>query len=229
MRAALSSPQYPDFFYNTFHVGREVEPDDLVLKVDDQVSQARVLALYVPPYSPVRVRSEATLPVVDGKIQAEPANDIVYGAVVERHKQTGNIGLGFVSGFGLNGGTMASTLGSPTCNIICLGSNPEDMALAINHLASIGGGQVLVRDGEIVEEIRLPLGGFMADIPAREMADQERAITDRLHAWGCPIERPWLYLLFFEIVPLPEFALTEHGVVEFASLQYVNPVLEVLP
>ena len=229
MLMPLSSPQYPDYFFNTFHLARRVAPDDLVLKVDGQASQARVLVLYVPPYSPVRVHSEATLPVVDGKIQSDPASDVLYCAVVERHKQTGNIGLGFVSGFGLHGGTMATTLGSPTCNIMCLGSNPQDMALAINYLAEIGGGQVLVKDGQVVEEIRLPLGGFMADVPPQEMAEKERAITGTLNAWGCPIERPWLYFMFFEIVPLPEYALTEHGVVEFKSLQYVDPVLEVIP
>ncbi len=87
---------------------------------------------------------------------------------------------------------------------------------------------VLVRDGQIAAEIRLPLGGFIADVPPQEMAAQERAITEVLHAWGCPIERPWLYLMFFEIVPLPEYAVTEHGIVEFKSLQYVDPVLEVI-
>ena len=207
---------------------RNIEPDALLLKVDGEASQAKVLVLFVPPYSPVRIGSEAVLPVVDGRIQPDPDNDILYCAIVERHKGTGNIGLGLVRGFGLNGGTMASTIGSPTCNIMCIGSSPEDMALAINYVAEIGGGQVAVKDGQIVEEVRLPMGGFMADVPAKEMAEQERAITGVLHGWGCPIERPWIYFMFFEIVPLPEYAVTEHGVVEFKTLKYVNPVLELI-
>ena len=228
MLASLAGPEYPAYFHNTFHLARPVAPDDLVLQVDPGARQARVLTLYVPPFSPVRLRAEAMLPVVGGRIQPDLEDDVLYCAVVERHKGTGHVGRAFVKGFGLHGGTMASTLGSPTCNITCLGSNAADMALAVNHLAEVGGGQVLVRDGQIVAEIRLPLGGFMADVPAREMAEQERAITEVLHAWGCPIERPWLYLMFFEIVPLPEYAVTEHGVVEFKTLQYVDPVLEVM-
>ncbi len=228
MLAPLPSPEYPAYFYDTFHLPKKVEPDDLLLKVDGEARQAKVLVLFVPPYSPVRIGSEAVLPVVDGRIQPDPDNDILYCAIVERHKGTGNIGLGLVRGFGLNGGTMASTIGSPTCNIMCIGSNPEDMALAINHVAEVGGGQVVVKDGQIVEEVRLPMGGFMANVPAKEMAEQERAITDILHGWGCPMERPWIYFMFFEIVPLPEYAMTEHGVVEFKTLKYVDPVLELI-
>jgi len=230
MTAAVESTAFPALFHDTFHLRGPVSPDDLVLRVDDpDVAQVRALVMRIEPDTPMRHRSEAVLDVVEGIVRSDPSSDILYCATVERHHRTGNIGLGFVSGFDLNGGTLVTTLGSPTCNITCIGSNPDDMALAINHVARIGGGQVLVRGGRVVEELRLPLGGFMADIDHHQMADRERILTETLHLWGCPIERPFLFAMMMEIVPLPHYALTEHGVVDFHRLEYVNPVLDSVP
>ena len=74
--------------------------------------------------------------------------------------------------------------------------------------------------------IPLPIAGCLADVPPEVMAEQERRLTDVIRAWGCPMERPLIFLMFLEIVPLPFYALTEHGMVDFLALQYLDPVLE---
>lgn len=227
MLQRLSRPEYPRNFRQTFNLAKLPTADDLVLHVPAEASSARVLALQVGPETPMRKRNDVTLPIEDGVVQADVERDILHCAIVERHHGTGNIGRAFVSGFGLNGGTFASSLGSPTCNITCIGSDPEDMAIAIRHLVDIDGGQVLVKDGQVVESLPLPLGGFMTDEAPEVVAAQERALGDRLTEWGCPISRPLLFAAFLEIVPLPHYAITEHGVVEFSSLSYVDPILEV--
>ena len=160
----LLSPEYPKTFYNTFHLARKIEPDDLTIKIDKSAHSARVHVIQLSPKDLYRSGKEASLPVVNGEIQPDLKNDILYCAVVERHKKSGRIGLGFVSGFNLNGGTILTTLAPPDGNIICLGSNKQDMAFAINHIVEIGGGQAAIKDGKVLAEVSLPIGGIMADV-----------------------------------------------------------------
>lgn len=222
----LKSPQYPVVFQQSFSLKHRIIPEHISLRADPKAKKAKVLVLNTPSYSPLRFGKTAVLDVVNGEVQADLTNDILYCAVVERHKKTGNIGVGMVSGYNLKGGTIAGSLTGPTGNIVCLGSDKGDMAIAINRIVEIGGGQVAVRDGEVIREIPLPIGGTMADVPPAEMAKMEKALSDVTHQWGCPIERPFLFLVFMEIVGLPEYSITEHGVISFASMSYVNPVLE---
>ena len=120
------------------------------------------------------------------------------------------------------GGTIASSLLVPHNNIICLGSNSEDMAFAVNYVAKVGGAQVAIKNKKVVEEIRLPLGGIMADVPPKEMAEKEKAINKAIHNFGCPIERPFFYLMFLDIAGLPDYALSDHGLLEFKTLKYIR-------
>lgn len=223
----FSTPTYPISFYNTFNLNRPIKPKDLILRTNKQAKKAKVVTIKMSTKDLFRAREENNLKVLNGEIQPDLRNDILYCAVVERHKKTGNIGLGFVSGFNLNGGTIATSLAPPDGNIICLGSCAEDMALAINHTVEIGGGQLAVKDGEVIAEIQLPIGGIIANVDPEEMADLERSLTDVVHEWGSPIDRPFFFLMFMEIVGLPDLALTEHGLIDFKSQSYIDPVLEV--
>ncbi len=224
----LKTPKYPEIFLKSFHMKKAVKPADLVLMTDKKAKKAKVLVMNIPPYAPMRYRKEAILEVEDGVIKPDVENDVLYCAVVERHLKTGNVGLGFISGFNLKGGTIASSLCVPHNNIVCLGSNAEDMAFAVNHVAEVGGAQVAAKDKEVVEEIRLPLGGIMADVPPEEMAKKEKAINEAIHNFGCPIERPFFYLMFLDIAGLPDYALGDQGVLEFKTLKYINPILEIM-
>src|SRR3990172_3500601 len=224
----LEVPKYPSCFFNTVKLTREVTPDDLVMKTDGQAKQVKAIALHIPPYNPMRFKKEVTLKVINGEVQPDPENDILYCAMVERHRRTGNIGLGLINGFNLNGGTIATSVMVPSNNITCLGSNKQDMAFAIKRVAKMGGGQVAVRDGKVIAEIPLPIGGILADVSSEEMADMERKLTDVVHSWGCPMPRPFFFLMFLEIVPLPDYALTEYGVAEFKTLKYIDTITEVI-
>jgi len=228
MLKALESPKYPGWFFNTMKLTRPVVPGDLVLKTDVHARQAKAIALHIPPYNPMRFRKDVTLDVINGEVQADPQNDILYCAMVERHGKNGNIGLGLVNGFNLNGGTIATSVMVPSNNISCLGSNQNDMVLAIRRIEELGGGQIAVKDGKILAEIPLPMAGVLADVPAEEMAEMERKLSDVVHGWGCQMARPFFYLMFLEIVALPEYALTEYGVADFATLKYIDTITEVV-
>src|SRR5919108_688718 len=105
-----------------------------------------------------------------GQAVADPGRDLAKVAVVERHRGTGRIGLGFVSGFGLRRGALGSTHAHDAHNVVVVGVDDSDMAAAANRLAEIGGGQVVVADGGVLAELPCPIGGLLSDLPAEEVA-----------------------------------------------------------
>jgi adenine deaminase len=100
-----------------------------------------------------------------GEVLADPKRDLLKIAVVERHRGTGNVGLGLVQGFGLKEGALASTVAHDSHHIVVVGTNDEDMKAAVAELAAMGGGQVVVKRGKILAALPLPIAGLMSDRP----------------------------------------------------------------
>jgi adenine deaminase len=149
----------------------------------------------------------------------DPAAGIARIGVVERHRQTGRIGLGYVHGFGLKRGAIASTVAHDAHNCMVVGaldaSGPADMAAGVARLAEIGGGQVAVLDGRVIAEVPLPLGGLMSDKPAATVAAEveavERAAAEVL---GVTIPAPFMQLSFLGLSVIPELRITDRGLVD---------------
>jgi len=149
----------------------------------------------------------------------DPAEQVARIGVVERHLRTGRIGLGYVRGFGLTHGAIASTVAHDAHNCMVVGAldetGPADMAVAIARLAEIGGGQVAVRDGRVLAEVRLPIGGLMSDRSATQVAAEVRrlagAASDGL---GVMIDEPFMQLSFLGLSVLPELRITDKGLVD---------------
>jgi adenine deaminase len=139
--------------------------------------------------------------------------------VVERHLQTGRIGLGYVHGFGLKRGALASTVAHDAHNCMVVGalgaSGPADMAAGIARLAEIGGGQVAMLDGRVIAEVPLPIGGLMSEEPAAGVAAEveaiERAAAETL---GVGIAAPFMHLSFLALSVIPELRITDRGLVD---------------
>ncbi|MGD0084700.1 MAG: adenine deaminase [Acidimicrobiales bacterium] len=153
-----------------------------------------------------------------GKASAEVARI----AVVERHRSTGRIGLGYVHGFGLKRGAIASTVAHDAHNCMVVGaidaSGPADMAVAVTRLAEIGGGQVAVLGGEVVAEVPLPIGGLMSFETAAEVAAQvDRLAQTSSSALGLTINAPFMQLSFLGLSVLPELRLTDLGLVDVTT------------
>jgi adenine deaminase len=152
----------------------------------------------------------------------DPSAEVARIAVLERHNGTGRIGLGYVQGFGLRHGAIASTVAHDAHNCMVVGAigagGPSEMAIAASRLAEIGGGQVAVLNGEVVAEVPLPIGGLMSGLPAVDVA----AEVDRLAhlstgALGLTIEAPFMQLSFLGLSVLPELRLTDLGLVDVTS------------
>jgi adenine deaminase len=157
---------------------------------------------------------------------SDPGAVVARLAVVERHRETGRIGLGFVQGFGLTRGALASTVGHDAHNCMAVGSpsahGPVAMAAAVARLAEIGGGQVAVDDtGRVLAELPLPIGGLMSDQPARVVADGLHRLVGAARSLGTSIHAPFMHMSFLGLSVLPKLRLTDKGLVDVEAFELV--------
>ena len=202
-----------------------VTPEEMTLRTPLQ-DKVRVLAMEVKSGAPfVRKGREAVLTVRDGRVLPDTAQDLLYVSVVERFGKTRNRPVAFCSGWKLKAGAMATSNAPDDNNIVCIGASPEDMATAINHLATHGGGQVVVKDGVIMDFLPLPVGGIVSDVEPEEMADMERRSDDAARALGCDLPYPFLYMSFLLVTAIPDYAMTDLGAIDCIGLKVIDPIL----
>lgn len=144
-------------------------------------------------------------------------------ACIERHHETGHIGLGIVKNFGLTSGALASTVAHDSHNIVVLGTNDGDMRVAIEALKQMGGGYVLVESGAVVAAIPLPIGGLLSDGPYEELTEKQEQFLDALYARGVKRENgdPLIRLSFFCLPVIPEARLTTRGVYDVRNGRFL--------
>jgi adenine deaminase len=159
--------------------------------------------------------------VREGWAVADPGRDLAKIAVVERHRQTGRIGLGFVSGFGLQRGALASTHAHDAHNVVVIGADDADMATAVNRLATIGGGQVAALDGGVLSEVPCPIGGLLSDRPVEEVAAQVARTEAASRDLGTKIAAPFMAMSFLALSVVPELKITDRGLVDTVRFELV--------
>ena len=163
--------------------------------------------------------------VEEGAFVADPARDMLKIAVIERHHNTGNIGLGFVRGFDFKGGAIASTVGHDAHNVAVVGDNDDDMLLAATTLGSQGGLCVTSQE-EVLAYLPLPIAGLMSDQSASVVIEQQQAVLDAVHELGCPLDDPFMPLSFLTLSVIPQLKLTDLGLIDVASFRVVPITLE---
>jgi adenine deaminase len=157
----------------------------------------------------------------DGQAAADPARDLAKISVVERHRETGRIGLGFVSGFGLQRGALASTHAHDAHNVVVVGVDDADMAIAVNRLAEVGGGQIVVHGGRILAEVPCPIGGLLSDRPVEEVASAVERMEAASRELGARIAAPFMTMSFLALSVVPELKITDRGLVDTVRFQLV--------
>ena len=148
--------------------------------------------------------------------------DILKMVVVERHKNTRHIGIGYLNGYGLKRGAVATSVAHDSHNIICVGTNDEDMAFAVNRIAQNHGGIVVVADGQVLAELPLEIGGLMSDQPltrVNDLLEQAKAAAHTLGV-GNGID-PFMTLSFMSLPVIPALRLTTRGVIDVNTQQYI--------
>jgi adenine deaminase len=207
-----------------------VDPADLHVLVDANETGVRVLAIEMDPTVPfVRRRRDIELSVADGIVQPDPEKDAIFVTVVERYGLTKNRPVAVISGFGLRSGAIATSAAPDDNNIVCVGVTSGDMAAAVNHLIENGGGQVVVDGGELVDFLHLPLGGIMADLSPEDMAAAETRMDEAARRLGCELPSPFGYLMFLSVTAIPDYAITDLGLVDTVRQSVVDPIVEAMP
>ena len=148
--------------------------------------------------------------------------DILKLAVVERHKNTGHIGLGYIKGIGMKKGAIASSVSHDSHNIIVIGTNDKDMAVAANYIRRFGG-NVVVCDGEIVAEMKLPVAGLMTDVSGEEIAKANENVRNAVYNYGVSEEiEPFMNMAFVSLSVIPSLKMTTQGLVNVDKMERVS-------
>jgi len=167
--------------------------------------------------------------VAGGRIAADPARDLAKIAVIERHRGTGNIGLGFVQGLGLRSGALASSVAHDSHNVICAGVSDADMMAAAKAVESMGGGLAAVRDGAVLSALALPIAGIMSDRPLTEVASGWKNMREASRALGCSLGEPFMALSFLALPVIPALKITDRGLVDVNRFSFVPLFAEAPP
>jgi adenine deaminase len=159
--------------------------------------------------------------VEDGHAVSDPERDLVKIAVVERHLGTGRMALSFVSGSGLGRGAIASTVAHDAHNLVVVGADDEDMAIAVDRLAELGGGIVVVADRSVLAECPLPVAGLLSDQPLDVVVAQSRACNHAAAELGWRGATPFLTMAFLALSVIPALKLTDRGLVDVDRFELV--------
>ncbi len=181
----------------------------------DIPAQGQVRVIGVEPGTIVTRSLIRQASVMAGSAVADPARDLAKVAVIERHHDTGRIGLGFVTGFGLRRGALASTHAHDAHNFVVVGADDVDMAVAANRLAALGGGQVAVAGRRVLAELPLAIGGLVSDQPAEDVAAQAERLEQVAEAdLGVTLPAPLMAMSFLALSVIPELKITDLGLID---------------
>ena len=211
----IASSSLPGWMWESMHV-RQLVPADFSVVADGAV---RVIGVDAGTIVTRALIGEPLLR--DGKACADPGRDLAKLAVIERHRDTGRIGVGFAHGFGLQAGAMASSHAHDAHNVVVVGMTDEDMAAAANHLRAIGGGQVVVIGGRVVAELPCPIGGLLSDLTFEEVADRARILEEAAGELGTTLPSPFMAMSFLALSVIPELKLTDRGLVDVDRFELV--------
>ncbi len=197
-----------------------VEPDIGKLKVPAQSGKLRVIVAHEG--SLITDAMIVDPEVRDGVVVSDLERDILKISVWERHKGTGNVGVGFVHGFGLKRGAIAGSVAHDSHNIISVGVSDEDIVAAVKHIAEMGGGFVVVADGNVIAELPLPIAGLMSDLSIHEVASKEEELKRAAVELGSKMENAFMTLSFMALPVIPHLKLTDKGLVDVDKFDFVS-------
>jgi adenine deaminase len=193
-------------------------PEDLRLPATGR--RARVIGIVEDQLLTTTAVEE--VPIQDGVAVADPRRDLLRLSVIERHRATGNVGMGYVRGFGLHRGAMASSVANDCHNLVVVAADDEDGLLAARAVADMGGGIAVVADGELRAALALPIAGLMADRAPEVVADELDAVTAAVRRLGCTVAAPFMAMSFLALPVIPHLKLTDRGLVDVDAFAFTE-------
>ncbi|MEE9332872.1 MAG: adenine deaminase [Granulosicoccaceae bacterium] len=209
---------YPDSAKNTVNLKHAITPEQFAIQAPagKRSVTARVIGV-VENQAPTEAL-EAKLNVQDGVVQIDVSQDVCHIALVERHRATGGVTNGFVSGFGYSKPcAVASTVAHDAHHMIVVGTNHADMALAANRLAEIGGGVIVFRDGRQQALVELPIAGLMSDERAEVVADKAQVLVQAMIDCGCTLNNAYMQHSLLALVVIPALRISDTGLIDVTT------------
>lgn len=226
MTRELAPYTYPDWARESVHLKDAVTADTFKIAAPENRDRVTIRAIEVIPARVGDIERFVELAVANGHLESDTQQDVLKTVVLERHHATGTKGVGFVKGFGIKRGAMASTVAHDAHNLLVVGTNDDDMALAANTLINCGGGMVAVADGKVLGLAKLPIAGLMNDESAEEMAADVATLEEAWKAIGCSMPSPFMTMALVPLACLPDLRLTNRGLVDCRTFQFVPLVVE---
>lgn len=193
-------------------------PEAFSPRVEGEV--AKVIGLL--PRQLITEKRLAPPPKRDGRLAADPDRDLLKLAVIERHRGSGNLGLGLVQGFGLKHGALASSVAHDSHNLVVVGADDADMLAAAQHVARLQGGLAVVARGQVLADLPLPIAGLLSPEPLETVARAYRRLREAYHSLGGELEDPFMALSFLALPVIPELKLTDLGLVDVRRFALVS-------
>ncbi len=224
--ATFTRPNYPEVAMKSMRMKRPPAISDMVIRAKANKGTVKVRAIGVMPTSIYTHQLEEDVPVIDGQALVNVDADVLKIAVFERHKATGNVGVGFVKGLEVKEGAVASTVGHDCHNLVVAGTNERDMVSAASVLIRSGGGLVVVKDQKSIAHVPLPIAGLMSDKSVEVVSDQVKALKEAWHKLGSTLPSPYITLAFTTLSVIPELRITDKGLLDAVNFKFVNPVID---
>ena len=202
------------------------EAEKVELSVPDGVTAKKIKVIEIVPHQIVTKTALETPKLLNGKIMPDPERDILKLVVVERHRATGNVGVGFVSGFGLKRGALGSTVAHDAHNVVVVGTNDRDITSVVEGLQKMRGGQVAMVDGKVEAALPLPIAGLVSDQPLEIVIEKIAELNNAAARLGCKLDAPFMTLSFMSLSPIPELKLTDQGLVDAVNLKLTSVIAE---
>lgn len=217
---------YPDWVIHSVHIKSPFDHQNFRI-FSNKVEKVKVNVIGVIENQAPTKHLQMELPVLNGFIQLQDDLDIAKLAVVERHSPNGSVSNGFVSGFGFKGKcAIATTVAHDSHHMIVTGTDDGLMALAVDRLVEIGGGQVVVKDGNIIGEVGLPIAGLMSNRNASEVSEQASTVLRGFEDCGCSLNNPNMQLSLLGLVVIPELRLSDKGLVDVNHFEFIPVIVE---
>jgi len=223
----LPAYAYPDWVKNSVCLPRLKTVEDFILRSNNVLNgTATANVIGVIENQAPNLHLRLPVQVRNGVVAADTARDVLKIALVERHQSTGRVQVGLIHGFNFSPGVaIATTVAHDSHQLIVVGSDETMMAQAVNELASCGGGQVVVKDGQVIGKVALPIAGLMSDQPAFTVASQAATVLAGFKACGCDLNNPNMQLSLMALVVIPELRISDLGLVDVSRFEFI-PVVE---
>lgn len=195
-----------------------IEKDDFRIEAKGN----RVKTIEIIPHQLVTKSVLSEIKVENGNAVSNIDTDTLKICVIERHRATGNMGKGFVKGFNLKSGAIASTVAHDSHNMIIVGTNDYDMYVAAVELVKSQGGKVVVNNGEVLSKLPLPIAGLMSNQDFGFVLDKCEELNNSAHSIGCTLEDPFMTMGFLSLPVIPELKITDKGIFDTNKFDFVD-------